>query len=170
MSGAANDTSKNKLVYYLKATDNSPHILAIFAGIMDPVKTLIDSGSSRNFIDIAFARRHSLPLTELQHPRKVIAIDRKEVADKIRFRCRIGFEIQGKTFSEKFYAMPLGGTPAILGQEWLQKHNPDISWKTLEIKYRDEQQGPGREEETPSNTDISSPQTPRERRAAREEG
>ena len=119
MSGAANETHKKEHVYYLKATNESPHTHIFLKGIMDPVKTLINSGSSWNFIDIAFACTHQLPLVELQVPQRVIAIDGKEVGERVHFRCTLEFEIQGRTFRACFYAMPLGDTPIILGMEWL---------------------------------------------------
>ncbi|KAG8736030.1 hypothetical protein FRC10_009880, partial [Ceratobasidium sp. 414] len=106
-------------------------------GIMEPTKTLIDSGSSRNFMDITYARRKEIPLIELTHPRSVIAIDGNETAEKIRFRANITFELQGRTFKSRFYLMPLGDTAAILGKEWLSEHNPDINWRNMDIRYRD---------------------------------
>jgi hypothetical protein len=115
---------------------------------MDPIKTLIDSGSSRNFIDISFARRHSLPLTELQHQRAVIGIDGQEIEDKIRFKTTINITIEGRSFKQRFYAMPLGDTNIILGMTWLKETNPDISWENFSIKYRDNK------EQGKSATDI----------------
>src|SRR5881394_1003592 len=48
--------------------------------------------------------------------------------------------------------MPLGDTTAILGKEWLTEHDPDISWRTMEIRFREEQ---GRAAgEAPDNTLI----------------
>lgn len=107
-------------------------------GITDPTPTLIDSGSSRNFINITFARRHSLPLTELQNPRGVIGINGKEVKSKIRFKTTINISIEGKTFKQRCYAMPLGDTNLILGLPWLQEADPEISWENMTIKYRNE--------------------------------
>ncbi|QRW04602.1 Retrotransposable element Tf2 protein [Ceratobasidium sp. AG-Ba] len=44
-------------------------------GIMDPIPTLVDSGSSKNFLDINFAQNNKIPLIPLVNPRTVIAID-----------------------------------------------------------------------------------------------
>lgn len=35
--------------------------------------------------------------------------------------------------------MPLGDINTILGKEWLTEHDPDISWRTMEIHFREEQ-------------------------------
>ena len=139
MSDAAETRPLNQdRVYYLKTSNNNAIWYTHIKGIMDPVKTLIDSGSSRNFINISYARRHSLPLIELQHQRSVIGIDGQEVEGKIRFRTTIEITIEGRTFKQRFYAMPLGDTEAILGMTWLKEANPEISWEDLSIRYRDE--------------------------------
>lgn len=127
MSDIAQDPSNKERVYYLKASNNSSTLYTSIEGIMDPIKTLIDSGSSRNFIDISFARRHSLPLIELQHQRAVIGIDGQEIEDKIHFKTTINITIEGRSFKQRFYAMPLGDTNIILGMTWLKETNPDIS-------------------------------------------
>ena len=124
-----------KHVYQVKSSNNTSIWYTNFKGIMDPVKTLIDSGSSRNFINITFARRHSLPLIELQHQRSVIGIDGQEIEDKIRFRTSITFTLEGKEFKQRFYAMPLGDTEAILGMTWLQDANPHINWEKGTLTY-----------------------------------
>src|SRR5436190_17176129 len=136
MSGGKEDLDR-KHVYYIKTTNDTPHIHLSIKGIMEPVKTLVDSGSSRNFIDIMFARRKNIPLTELRFPRTVIAIDGKETTEKVRFRTTLEYEIEGKSFKSRFYAMPLGDTFTILGKEWLAENNPDISWTDMSVRWRD---------------------------------
>ncbi|QRV77028.1 Retrotransposable element Tf2 protein [Ceratobasidium sp. AG-Ba] len=86
-------------------------------GIMDPIPTLVDSGSSKNFLDINFAQNNKIPLIPLVNPRTVIAID-------------------GWTFDITFFVMDLGDTDMILGLDWLQEADPDINWKTLEISWK----------------------------------
>lgn len=109
---------------------------------MDPIKTLVDSGSSKNFINITFTRKHSLPLIELQHQRAVIGIDGNKTQERVRFQTSLTLEVEGRTFKQRFYAMPLGDTTLILGNPWLTEADPDISWNEFKIRYRDE----GREE------------------------
>lgn len=47
-------------------------------GIMDQIRTLIDSGSSQNFIDVSFAQTHNIPLVKLSKPCTIIAINGKK--------------------------------------------------------------------------------------------
>lgn len=138
MSDAAEIPLTEKRVYYLKTSGNSSTIYTSIRGIMDPIKTLIDSGSSRDFIHISFARQHSLPLVELQHTQSIIAIDGNTLPKQIRFKTIIEIDVEGRTFKQRFYALPLGDTPVILGLTWLTNINPDIDRKTGDIKYQDE--------------------------------
>ena len=95
MSDAVKKPENHERVYYLKLSNNKATWYTHVSGIMDPIRTLIDSGSSRNFINITFARRHSLPLTELQNQRAVIGINGQEVEGKIRFKTTLDIEIEG---------------------------------------------------------------------------
>ncbi|QRW04042.1 Retrotransposable element Tf2 protein [Ceratobasidium sp. AG-Ba] len=103
-------------------------------GIMDPIPTLVDSGSSKNFLDINFAKKQQ-PLTPLVNPRTVIAIDGK-LPNKIKSKTTLEVEIEGWTFDVTFFVMDLGDTDMILGLDWLQEADPDINWKTLEISWK----------------------------------
>jgi hypothetical protein len=116
-----------KHVYCLKTSSNASTVYTQVKGIMDPIKTLIDSGSSQNFINISYARKHSLPLIELTHTQSVIAINGKELPGLIRFRINLEITIEESTIKQRFYAMPLGDTPLILGMTWLKEANPRIN-------------------------------------------
>ncbi|QRW01159.1 Retrotransposable element Tf2 protein [Ceratobasidium sp. AG-Ba] len=105
-------------------------------GIMDPISTLVNSGSSKNFLDINFAKNNNIPLTPLVNPRTVIAIDGKELPNKIKNKITLEVEIEGWTFDVTFFVMDLGDTDMILGLDWLQEADPDINWKTLEISWK----------------------------------
>ncbi|QRW08576.1 Retrotransposable element Tf2 protein [Ceratobasidium sp. AG-Ba] len=105
-------------------------------GIMDPIPTLVDSGSSKNFLDINFAQNNKIPLIPLVNPRTVIAIDGKELPNKIKNKATLEVEIEGWTFDITFFMMDLGDTDMILGLDWLQEADPDINWKTLEISWK----------------------------------
>ncbi|QRW11207.1 Retrotransposable element Tf2 protein [Ceratobasidium sp. AG-Ba] len=105
-------------------------------GIMDPIPTLVDSGSSKNFLDINFVQNNKIPLIPLVNPRTVIAIDGKELPNKIKNKATLEVEIEGWTFDITFFVMDLGDTDMILGLDWLQEADPDINWKTLEISWK----------------------------------
>lgn len=102
---------------------------------MDPVKTLIDAGSSQHFINLDFVKRHKLETIPLQKPQKVEGIDGKDVKSLITLKVTLNITIEGKTFKQHFYVMPLGNTKAILGLLWLQEANPEISWTDMTLQY-----------------------------------
>ncbi|QRW03559.1 Retrotransposon gag protein [Ceratobasidium sp. AG-Ba] len=77
---------RKKRVLYLKKSEQTASIFTMIKGIMDPISTLVDSGSSKNFLDINFAKNNNIPLTPLVNPRTVIAIDGKELPNKIKIK------------------------------------------------------------------------------------
>ncbi|QRV93063.1 Retrotransposable element Tf2 protein [Ceratobasidium sp. AG-Ba] len=104
---------------------------------MEPAKTLIDSGSSRNFIDQDYVIQKNIPTKELSTKRSVIAIDGREIKDAIAKETELNIEVEGKTLKCKLYVMPLGDTEIILGKDWLDEAEPVIAWKNLTITYKD---------------------------------
>ncbi|QRW12425.1 Retrotransposable element Tf2 protein [Ceratobasidium sp. AG-Ba] len=127
---------RKKRVLYLKKSEQTASIFTMVKGIMDPIPTLVDSGSSKNFLDINFAQNNKIPLIPLVNPRTVIAIDGKELPNKIKNKATLEVEIEGWTFDITFFVMDLGDTDMILGLDWLQEADPDINWKTLEISWK----------------------------------
>ena len=85
----------SKHVHYLKASNDTPVWYMLIDRIMDPVKTLINSGSLRNFVNSTFVTLHHLQTTTLQNPQVVIGIDRQEVENCITSYCTITFTIEG---------------------------------------------------------------------------
>jgi hypothetical protein len=120
---------------YLRATNKSTIVYTSITGITEPIPTLIDSGASKNFMDISWARSNNIPLIELPSPRKVIGIQGKELSHQICFKAKLILDIEGKTFKQIFFAMPTGETKLILGLEWLEEANPNIDWKTKHISW-----------------------------------
>ncbi|QRV92840.1 Retrotransposable element Tf2 protein [Ceratobasidium sp. AG-Ba] len=106
-------------------------------GITGSHTALIDSGSSANFIDPQYARRLSLPLTELSSPRQVLGINGKEVRDAVRFKCTLKITVQSHSFTTTFFCLPLGDKDIILGLPWLKQANPDIDWPSMILKLPD---------------------------------
>jgi hypothetical protein len=115
---------------------SSPIWYTTVEGITDQIKTLIDSGSSRNFINSTFTQKHNIPLVKLSKPRTVIAIDGEETTHPITHKVRLKITIEGRKFEQQFYVMPLGeDTNIILGMTWLKEANPHISWNDLTLSY-----------------------------------
>ncbi|KAB5587886.1 Retrotransposable element Tf2 [Ceratobasidium theobromae] len=119
--------------------NNSPNIMVDISGITEQVETLIDSGSTCNFINITFARKNKIDLVELPKEKAVRGINGKDLPTPIRYKCLLQFRIEGREFRQKFYAMPLGESKVILGMEWLRKAEPIILWNPLEIRWEMEE-------------------------------
>ncbi|QRV96423.1 Retrotransposable element Tf2 protein [Ceratobasidium sp. AG-Ba] len=134
-------------VYYLKKSNNQSIIYTLVEGIMEPAKTLIDSGSSRNFIDKDYVKRKGIPTTELKSKKSVITIDGKEIKDAISEKVELQIEVEGKGLYCTLYVMSLGDTEIILGKDWLDEAEPVITWKNLTITYKDHLVGKAAAEE-----------------------
>ncbi|KAB5589419.1 Retrotransposable element Tf2 [Ceratobasidium theobromae] len=136
VSGPPHNGEPTELLYY-RAAGLSPNTYTEFSKIMEPVETLIDSGSSCNFIDISFARKHKLDLIALPKEREVQGINGKILQNKIHFKVQSSVKIEGREFNLKLYTMPLGGSNVILGMEWLRSAKPIIKWNPFEVCWDD---------------------------------
>jgi hypothetical protein len=125
-------------VYYVKKSKNQSIIYTAVEGTMELAKTLIDSGSSRNFINEGYVLEKGLTWIPLGTERSVIAIDGKEIQQKVTKEVQINIEVEGKTLQCRLYVMPLGDIDIILGKDWLEEADPLISWRDLSITYREE--------------------------------
>jgi hypothetical protein len=95
---------------------------------------LVDSGSSASFINEHLAASMQ-GITPLPKPCKV------KVADGTQHHCseyipQCPWSVQEHQFTTDMKILALGSFDAILGMDWLERHNPDIDWvkKTLKIK------------------------------------
>ena len=129
-------TCISKTVQY-RATNTSPLVQLEITGIVDNPNAVIDSGSSANFINITYTRKHHLPLIELSQPKDVIGIQGKELPSKIHFKVWLKFSINGHNFEQRFLAMPLGETAMVLGMTWLRRANPAINWAPFEVDFKE---------------------------------
>ncbi|KAB5589112.1 Retrotransposable element Tf2 [Ceratobasidium theobromae] len=109
------------------------------SGITEQVETLIDSGSTCNFINITFVRNNKISLIELPREKAVRGINGKDLPTSIWYKCLLQFKVEGREFRQKFYTMPLGESKVILGMEWLRKAEPIILWNPLEIRWEMEE-------------------------------
>jgi len=90
------------------------------------------------FHQLRLCKKTQIQTTALLTPRKVEGIDRKDVKTLITLKTTLDITIEGKTFKQRFYVMPLGDTEAILGLSWLQEADPKISWTDMTLQYRDQ--------------------------------
>jgi len=102
-------------------------------GIM--IKTLLDSGTTGMFIDRQTAARHGFKLQKLE---RLIAV--RNVDGTNNSRGAITYQVECNVFYKghmermRMDVYDLGKTKVILGMPWLAVHNPEINWKTGEVK------------------------------------
>src|SRR5216117_3775419 len=92
------DQTLDENVYYLKKSNQQSLIYTTIKGIMEPARTLIDSGSSRNFINLNYTKTQNIPTKTLKVNRSVVAIDGKTIKDAIKSKSMITVTVEGRTF------------------------------------------------------------------------
>ena len=104
-------------------------------GEVKSVNSFVDSGATRDFIDLHYAKNNQLHTQKLSKPIPVYNIDRTlnkagsitEVVDLIlRYRNHLEQTL--------FTVTGLGKQKLILGHSWLWKHNLEIDWVTGKVK------------------------------------
>ena len=98
-------------------------------------EALLDSGATGLVKNEKFARRHKFRRTKLKKPVYVRNIDSMlNYAEPIVDTVEV--EIFFKEYKEKILIDIIGGQKwsVILSMPWLEHHNPEIDWKTGEVK------------------------------------
>lgn len=111
--------------------------LDLFSDSVSPlIRTLIDSGSSHNFLDSDFVSKHSVATTAIP-PRRLTLFDGSP-ASSITHSASISVQFpSGELNDLDFFVTPLdSGVNAVLGYSWLYDYNPLIDWKARTLKFR----------------------------------
>jgi len=99
------------------------------------IKALLDSGATGMFMNRQTAARHGFKLQKLKRPLMV-----KNVDGTVNSRRAITHQVECNVFYKghmermRMDVCDLGKTEVILGMPWLAAHNPEINWKTGEVK------------------------------------
>ena len=105
----------------------------IYKGIT--VKALLDSGIMGMFMDQKIAVRHGLRLQKLERLIVVRNINgTNNSAEAIIHQVEINIYYKGHVERMRIDVCNLERTDMILEILWLQAHNPEINWKTGEVK------------------------------------
>jgi hypothetical protein len=94
------------------------------------VVTLVDLGTTENFLNLTYAKWLRLPIKRLETPQKLYNVDGTEnKAGELRFY--VDLETQTGTTASKlrFFLLDLGEHKAILGYPWFTAVQPNINWK-----------------------------------------
>ncbi|QRW25753.1 Retrotransposable element Tf2 protein [Rhizoctonia solani] len=97
---------------------------------MDPLKTLIDSGTMSNFISPSIVEKFKIPKSQLENPQVV----------------QLAVLVNGHPHTIPFLVCPIGSTPAILGMTWLTAEAPLINWQQGLITFPEQVQIASKEE------------------------
>ncbi|QRW20479.1 Retrotransposable element Tf2 protein [Rhizoctonia solani] len=96
----------------------------------DPLKTLIDSGATSNFISPSIVEKYKIPKTQLENPQVV----------------QLAVSANGHPHTIPFLVCPIGNTPAILGMTWLTAEAPLIDWQQGLVTFPEQVQIASEEE------------------------
>jgi len=99
------------------------------------VKALLDSGATGIFMDKRMAARHGFKLQKLERPIVVRNIDgTNNSGGVIIHQVEVNVYYKGHVERMRMDVCELGKMEIILGMPWLVAHNPEINWKTGEVK------------------------------------
>ena len=102
------------------------------------VLALLDSGANSCFMDRNFAQAHQISLRKLPCPASVIVIDGRPIASGniIEDSEPVNIVLDNLACVVSFNIISIPEHPIVLGLPWFELHNPDIDWRTREIRYR----------------------------------
>ncbi len=92
--------------------------------------SLLDSGATKNFLNLDYARWLKLPIKRLPFPRKLFNVDGTEnKAGQLQFYTDLAI-CTGMTITNmRFFLTQLGEHKAILGYPWFTAVQPKIDWR-----------------------------------------
>ena len=99
------------------------------------VNSLLHSGTTGMFIDAGFVRAEKLRTWPLPRAILVYNIDGTpnelgSIKEEVNLICTYGDHTERATF----LVTSLGSLYIILGHTWIVKHNPDVNWRTGQVK------------------------------------
>src|SRR5882757_5469134 len=101
-----------------------------------PVKALLDSGATGNFIHYRMVDKNRMKTIPL--PREIQlrnADDTENNMGKITHKVYLTMNIDGHTEVIKFFVTDLGHDDLILGHTWLYQHNPVVNWREGALNF-----------------------------------
>jgi hypothetical protein len=91
---------------------------------------LIDSGATKNFLNLLYAKWLQLPIKTLKIPQKLYNIDGTEnKAGELQHYADLETRTGTTTTKLQFFLSDIGEHKAILGYPWFAAVQPNIDWK-----------------------------------------
>ncbi|QRW23686.1 Retrotransposable element Tf2 protein [Rhizoctonia solani] len=132
------DSNKKPLLFINLKLHNFP---------TEPLKTLIDSGATLNFISPSIVEKYKIPKTQLENPRVVRMLDGTiSQTGCIWHQVQLAVSANGHSHTIPFLVCPIGNTPAILGMTWLTAEAPLIDWQPGLVTFPEQVQIASEEE------------------------
>ncbi|QRW22881.1 Retrotransposable element Tf2 protein [Rhizoctonia solani] len=118
----------------------------------EPIKTLIDSGATSNFISPSLVEKLKIPKTQLENPQVVRMLDGTiSQTGCIWYQVQLMVLANGHPHTIPFLVCPIGNTPAILGMTWLTSESPLIDWQQGLVTFPEQVQIASEEEADPDS-------------------
>ena len=99
------------------------------------VTALLDSGATGLFIDRDYVKTNQLTTRKLRLPIPVYNVDgTRNEAGSITEVVDLILRHAGHSERTQFAVTGLGRQKLLLGYTWLREHNPEVDWKTKEVR------------------------------------
>ena len=91
---------------------------------------LLDSGATKNFINLSYAKWLKLPIKQLPTPQTLLNVNGTEnKSGKLQFYTDLDVQTGPTKTTLRFFLSDLGEHKAILGYLWFSAMQPRIDWK-----------------------------------------
>jgi len=91
---------------------------------------LVDSSTTKNFINLEYAKYLQLPIKHLEEPRSLFNIDgTTNKSGALQFYTNLQVQTGTQRTNLRFFLTDLGDKKAILGYLWFTSAQPCIDWK-----------------------------------------
>jgi hypothetical protein len=91
---------------------------------------LVDSGATKNFMNLDYARYLRLPIQRLTTPRKLYNVDgTSNQSGDLLYYTDLSVQMGSKRINLRFFLSNLGKNKAILGYPWFAAMQPQIDWR-----------------------------------------
>ena len=91
---------------------------------------LVNSGATKNFMNLTYAKWLQLPIKQMNEPRKLLNVDGTEnKSGELHFYTNLQVQTGTNYTNLQFYLTELGEQKAILSYPWFAMAQPKIDWK-----------------------------------------
>ncbi len=90
---------------------------------------LLDSGATKNFMSLDYAKHLHLPIKTLSEPRRLFNVDgTPNKAGDLKYYTDLGTRMGSSTRTLRYFLSDLGDSRVILGYPWFAAAQPKIDW------------------------------------------